>query len=124
MDDTTGESTAGGTRTSYAAAAVVACLAVVSVPVELTHVSWGPLTRDSLPVLAAALSVAASGYAALRRRGRLRRAWLLLGVMILLNTLGAAQWLAHGGSQNERILSWSDVLSTRSRFHIICHRQC
>ena len=89
--------------------AVVAVL-VLSCLVILGGRAWGPVTSDSVAVLAALLATASSLYAGVRRRGALRRSWLLLCAMILLNTVGATQWLAAGGSDGDRSLSWADGL--------------
>ncbi|MCW2866479.1 MAG: hypothetical protein JWR20_667 [Marmoricola sp.] len=91
-------------------AALVVAVVASAVPVVGLGHSWGPLDRDSLPVLAAAVTFACTTYAALHSRGRLRRCWALLAVAILLNALGAAQWLAAGGSSAQRTLSAPDVL--------------
>ena len=89
--------------------AIVALL-VLSCVVILGGRAWGPVTSDSVAVLAAAVATASSLYAGVRRSGALRRSWLLFCAMILLNAVGATQWLAAGGSDGDRALSWADGL--------------
>ncbi len=89
--------------------AIVALL-VLSCVVILGGRAWGPVTSDSVAVLAAVVATASSLYAGVRRSGAMRRSWLLFCVMILLNTVGATQWLATGGSDGDRALSWADGL--------------
>ncbi len=90
---------------------VLACLlAVATGPVVAGGRTWGPLTRDSLSVVAAFLAIACAAYAAVRGRGALRRSWSLLCLMLVMNAVGASAWLAEGGSQAARDLSASDVL--------------
>ena len=91
-------------------AAVVATLLVVSAVVILGGRSWGPVTGDSVGVVAAALAAACALYAGLRNSGPLRLSWLLFSAMVLLNAVGATYWLADGGSEGDRSLSWSDAL--------------
>ncbi|MCW2818746.1 MAG: hypothetical protein JWR42_1533 [Marmoricola sp.] len=91
-------------------AALVTMVVLSAVPLVALHRSWGPLDADSLPVLGAVVTFTCATYAATRGRGPLRRSWTLLALMILLNALGAAQWVADGGSSVQRTLSGPDVL--------------
>ncbi|WP_460814757.1 sensor histidine kinase [Nocardioides korecus] len=91
-------------------AALVVLVAGLAVPVVALDLSWGPVDGDSLPVVSAVVTLACTTYAAVRSRGRLRRSWALLALTILLNALGAAQWVAAGGSSAQRTLSGPDVL--------------
>ncbi|KQT90711.1 hypothetical protein ASG49_13205 [Marmoricola sp. Leaf446] len=91
-------------------AALVGSLLVLSCVVILGGQSWGPVNSDSVGVLAAALASVCASYAALRNTGPMRLSWLLFALMILLNTVAASYWLADGGSDGTRSLSWSDAL--------------
>ncbi|SDS73944.1 His Kinase A (phospho-acceptor) domain-containing protein [Nocardioides scoriae] len=88
---------------------LLALLALSSVVVLGDH-RWGPVTSDSVAVVTSAFASACTLYAARRSSGAMRRSWLLLCAMILLNTVGATQWLAAGGSEGDRALSWADAL--------------
>ena len=75
----------------WAGTTAIATVFLVSCVVVLGHRSWGPwLTVDSVPALAGLLAVGCAAYATVRRRGALRRSWLLLGTMLVLNTVGNA----------------------------------
>lgn len=88
----------------------IAVVLVLSCGVILGGRAWGPVTSDSVAVLAAVVATACSLHAGVRRSGAVRRSWLLFCAMILLNTVGATQWLATGGSEGDRALSWADGL--------------
>jgi signal transduction histidine kinase len=71
----------------------------------------GMVNGDTLSVFAGVLAGVCSLYAAARRHGALRRCWLLLASMILMNAVGAALWLAYGDdSGSARALNVADVL--------------
>ncbi len=91
-------------------AALLLALLVLSCLVILGGRSWGPVTGDSVFVATAVASAAGSLVAAGRNRGAMRVSWLLLAVMVLLNAVGATQWLADGGAEGDRALSWPDAL--------------
>ena len=91
-------------------AALVVLVTGLAVPVVFLDLAWGPVDGDSLPVLSAVVTILCAAYASVRSRGRLRRSWALMALMILLNALGAAQWVAAGGSSMQRALSAPDVL--------------
>ncbi|ROR89244.1 sensor histidine kinase [Nocardioides aurantiacus] len=91
-------------------AVVIVSLLVLACVVVLGGHAWGPVTSDSVGVVAAALATLCALHAGLRNTGPMRLSWLLFAVMILLNAVGATYWLADGGSDGDRSLSWSDAL--------------
>lgn len=91
-------------------ATMLATIMVLASVVILGPWSFGPLTSDSLSLLAGVLACACSVYAAVRCRGPLGRSWLLVATMLVLNLLGGSLWLGEGGSGSARELSLTDVL--------------
>ena len=89
---------------------VLAAVMALSTVVVLQGRTWGPVTSDSLAVLAGALAAACALHTAVRRSGRVRVSWLLLAAMIGLNAAGGTSWLSAGGSAAERSLSVADAL--------------
>jgi signal transduction histidine kinase len=92
-------------------AALVAALAV-SCLVILADWTWEPwLTDDTVTSLSSVLALACALYAAHRRDGALRRAWLLLGSVILLNIVGTVLEVASvGDTDAPRTLMVADSL--------------
>jgi signal transduction histidine kinase len=89
----------------------IAAVALLSVVVILGHQTWTPwVSADSVTVLACLLALACAVYAVVRRRGALRRAWLLLTTVILLNTVGGTLDLFHGGDTGPDALTLADSL--------------
>lgn len=92
-------------------AAAIAVVLVVSGSVVLGHRSWDPwLTNDSVTVLACGLALVCALHAAVRRRGALRRSWLLLALMILLNIVGNTLGIVYGDSETSGALTVADAL--------------
>jgi signal transduction histidine kinase len=96
----------------WAGATAIAAVLVVSCSVILAHRSRDPwLTPDSVTVLACLLALVCAVHAAVRRPGALRRAWLLLALVLLLNAVGTTLSIVfHGDPETSGALTLADSL--------------
>lgn len=86
-------------RVLWAGVVAQAVLLLLACLVILGGRTWDPwLTSDSIGLMTAMFALVCATYAVVRRDGALRRSWLLLGSVVLLNIVGTLSDLLHSGS--------------------------